>query len=115
MSVKFGVKCGFGVKEVAINEVPYIEKVVVVSISHVELASSKFRVVGEIDAFISKLSSNLVHSLQTAYDKLLQVKLRGNAHEHVKAQIIVVSDKRLCGCSTFMSARWLIVRLRYGK
>lgn len=46
-----------------INALSYIEKIVVVGISHVELASGEFWVVCEIDAFISKLSSNLVHSL----------------------------------------------------
>jgi hypothetical protein len=52
-----------------------------VSYTHVEFAGGEFGVVGEIDAFIAELATNLVHAVQAADHELLQVQLGSNATE----------------------------------
>ena len=67
----------------------------IISISHIELAGSELRIVSEIDAFISELSSNLIDSLEATNHQLLQIQLRSYAHEHIEAEIVVVGDEWL--------------------
>ena len=73
----------------------YIQEVCVVSVGHVELASGELRIVGEIDALISELSSDLVHTLKAADHELFEVQLGGDTHEHVESQVVVVGDEGL--------------------
>lgn len=45
----------------------------VVRISHIELTSGEFRIVGEVDSFVSKLSSDLIDTFKAADDELFQI------------------------------------------
>merc|ERR1719502_370209 len=50
----------------------YVHQILVVCIGHVELHRSKLWVVCKVDALVTELASNLVHSIKAADDKLLQ-------------------------------------------
>lgn len=57
------------------------------------------RVVGKVHAFVTELTSDLVHTVQATNSEHLEIQLRSNTQEHVHVQVVVVSDKRL-GSST---------------
>jgi len=46
-------------------------QVIVVAVGPVEFAGREFRVVGKVDAFVSKLLTNFVYAVETTDDKLL--------------------------------------------
>ena len=73
----------------------HVHQIVIIRISHVELAGGELRVMGEINPFVAELPPNLVHPIQAANDQLLEIELRGNAHEEVHVQVVVVGDERL--------------------
>ncbi len=77
----------------------HLEQVVVIGVGHVELAGGELRIVGQVDALVTELTADLVHSLQTADHQLLQVQLGGDAHEHVQTEVIVVRHEGL-GCGS---------------
>jgi hypothetical protein len=66
-----------------------------VCISHVELADRKFRVMGEINALVSENTADLVDSIESPDDKLLEVKLWRNTEIQVEVKVVVVSNKGL--------------------
>jgi hypothetical protein len=49
-----------------------IHQIVVIGICHIELACCEFRVVRQIDAFVTELSSNFVDSIDAANHKHLK-------------------------------------------
>ena len=49
-----------------------IHQIVVVGVCHIELARCEFWVVRQIDAFVTKLSSNFVNSIDAANHKHLK-------------------------------------------
>ena len=49
-----------------------VDKIVVISIRHVELTGSVLGIVGLIDGLISEILTNLEDSFETAHDQLLQ-------------------------------------------
>ena len=55
---------------------------------------------GEVNTLITELATDLVDAIETTYDELLKVKLRGDAHEHVHAEVVVESLERLGSGST---------------
>lgn len=69
------------------------KKVIVISISHVKLATGVLRVVGLIDGLISEVFTDFKDSIKAADNKLFQVKLRSNSHVKLHVEIIVMSDK----------------------
>jgi hypothetical protein len=77
----------------------HLHKIVVVSVGLIELASSKLRVVGKINGFVSKLLANFKDSVQTSDNKLLQVKFRRNTHVEFHVKVVVESLEGTC-CGT---------------
>lgn len=58
-----------------------LHHIVVISISLIELASSKLRVMSEIDALVSELLSDFEYSVNSSNNKLLEVQLWSDSHE----------------------------------
>lgn len=50
---------------------------------------------GQVNAFVSELPTNLVDSVKTADSKHLEIQLWRDTEEHVHIQVIVVCDERL--------------------
>lgn len=50
-----------------VHQVVHVEK------GAVELESGEFRVMGEINVFVSKLPSDLINTLKTTYNQLLEI------------------------------------------
>jgi len=55
-------------------------QVIVVTVSPVELTGGEFWVVGQVNAFVSKLFSHFIHAVKTTNDELLKVQLWRDAH-----------------------------------
>lgn len=72
-----------------------VHKIVHISVSPVELAGGKFRVVSQIDAFVAELTTDFVHLFQTTNGQHLEIQFGCDTHEHVEVQIVVVSDEGL--------------------
>jgi len=47
------------------------------------------------NALVAEVAVDFVHLVKPAHQQPLQIKLRGNSHEQLKAEGIVVGDKRL--------------------
>lgn len=77
-----------------------VHNVVYIGIGPVELASGELRVVGKVNALVTELTAQFVHTLKTSDNKHLQVQLGGNTHEQVHVQLIVVGDEGLGGSTT---------------
>ena len=74
-----------------------LHQIVNIGVCHIELANGEFRVVSHVDAFVSENSSDFVDSVKTTDDKLLQEQFRGDSHEEVELEVIVVCDEGLGG------------------
>mmetsp|Transcript_16483 Transcript_16483/g.34816 ORF Transcript_16483/g.34816 Transcript_16483/m.34816 type:complete len:265 (-) Transcript_16483:433-1227(-) len=72
-----------------------VHQIVVVRVGPVELAGGELRIVRHVHAFIAEETADLIHPLETAHDKHLQVELGRDAHVQVAVELIVVSDERL--------------------
>lgn len=55
-------------------------QVIVVAVSPVEFTGGELWVVGQVDAFVSKLFSYFVNAVKTTNDELLEVEFRRDAH-----------------------------------
>ncbi len=77
-----------------------IHDVVHVRIGHVKLADGEFGVMREVNALVPKNAANLVHSIQTTNDELLEIQLWCNAEVQVEIEVIMVGNKRFGGCAT---------------
>lgn len=76
-----------------------IHQIIVVSVSHVELACSVFGIVSLVDRLVPEVLSDLEHSLQSAYDTLLEVQLGSDSHVQFHVQVIVMGHKG-SGCGS---------------
>ena len=65
----------------------------------VELAGGELRIVGEIDALVPELATNLIHPLKASNNQHLQVEFRGDSHKELHVEVIVVRYKGP-GCGT---------------
>lgn len=75
----------------------HVHKIVVVGIGPVKLAGRELGVVSQINALVSELATDLIHTLQTTDDKHLQIQLWRDTHEQVHIQLVVMGDERLGG------------------
>ena len=64
--------------------------------SHVKFTGGEFGVVCHVDTLISELTTNFIHAIDAADDKLLEEQLGRDAHAQVELQIVVKSFKRPC-------------------
>ncbi len=55
-------------------------QVIVVAVSPVEFAGREFRVVSQINTFVSKLFSDFVNAVKTTNDELFKVELGRDTH-----------------------------------
>eukprot|EP01084_Bolivina_argentea_P110079 196615_1 len=55
---------------------------------------------GEVNAFVTELAAQLVDAVKATDDELLQVKLGGNAEEHLLVEVVVVGDEGAGGGTT---------------
>lgn len=55
---------------------------------------------GEVNPLVPELLSNLINPVKAADDELLQIKLRGNPHEELQVQVVVMRDEWLSRSST---------------
>ncbi|KAI6763412.1 hypothetical protein HG531_012800 [Fusarium graminearum] len=72
-----------------------VDLVLLATLSLVKFNGGEFGVVSKISTFVSELTSNLVHAVETTDDKHLEVKLRGDTHEHGHIILVVVSGEGL--------------------
>jgi hypothetical protein len=113
----------------------HAHQVVVVRIRHVELARRELRVVCLVDACAPRISTphtpppraaqrrtlvaeqpaELVHPVDAAHHKLLQVQLGRNAQEQVHVQLVVVRHKRsrCCAAGNHVEDRRLHLDVRH--
>lgn len=73
----------------------HVHEVVVVSIGPVELAGREFGVVSQVNALVSELATDLIHTFQTTDNEHLQIQLWGDTHEQIHIELVVVGDERL--------------------
>ena len=73
---------------------------VIVLISHIQFHAGELRVVASVHSFIAEVTANLIHTLETAHDKTLQVELRSNTQIQIHVQRIMVCDERTSRCTT---------------
>lgn len=78
----------------------HFHQVVHISIGHVEFTSGEFRVVGQVDTFVTELTPDFVHTVQSTDGQHLEEEFGGNTHEHVELEIVMVSDEGLGGGTT---------------
>ncbi len=72
-----------------------LHEVVHISVGLVELTGGELGVVGLINTLVSELTSNLVNSLKTTDNQLLEVKLGSNSHKQIHVQIVMVGNEGL--------------------
>lgn len=72
-----------------------IHHIIHIRIRHVKLADSKLGVMRHIDAFIPEDTTDLVHTVQTAYDELLEVEFRRDTEVEVEVEVVMVRNERL--------------------
>jgi hypothetical protein len=72
-----------------------MDKVVIISIGHVELAGSVLGVMGLVDRLVSEVFTNLEYSFQPADDQLLQKQLRSDSHIKFHIEIVMICSKGL--------------------
>lgn len=77
-----------------------LHEIVDVGVGLVELTGGELGVMGLVNTLVSELSANLVDSLHSSNNKLLEVQLGGNSHVHVQVEVVVVGDKGLGGGSS---------------
>lgn len=65
----------------------------------VELAGGELGIVGEVDALVPELATNLIHPLEASDNQHLQVELGGDSHKELHVEVIVVCYKGP-GCGT---------------
>lgn len=77
-----------------------VHQVVDIGKSLVELASGELGVVGKIDTLVAELTANLVDTLETTDDQLLEEQLGGDTHVQLHIEVIVVCLEGLGGSTT---------------
>merc|ERR1712048_1490684 len=70
-----------------------MHKIFIVRVSHVKLNCRELWIVRQIDALVSELAAELIHTVKTTHDELFQVQFWCDSHKHVNIQIIVVRCK----------------------
>ncbi|RUS17484.1 hypothetical protein BC937DRAFT_89921 [Endogone sp. FLAS-F59071] len=70
-----------------------VHEIVDVSVGHVELTRGELWVVCKIDPLVTELLANLVDAVETADYEHLEEELRGDAHEKVELEIVVMCDE----------------------
>ena len=66
---------------------------VIVFVWHIKLHTSKFRVMVLVHTLISEVFTDFVYTIETAYDKTLQIKLGSDTHVHIDVERIKMSDE----------------------
>jgi hypothetical protein len=94
------VAAGKVVNEAGDERLGEVHEVVHVGVGHVELTDGEFGVVSKVDTLIPEDATDLVDTVKTTDDELLEVELGGDTHEEVEVEGVVVSDEGLRGSST---------------
>ena len=72
---------------------------VVVLVLDVQLHTCELGVVAAVHTFVAEVTSDLIHSLKSAYDKAFEVELGSDTQVHIHVKRVMVRDERSCTCS----------------
>ncbi|KAL7354378.1 hypothetical protein ACKS0A_10728 [Histoplasma ohiense] len=97
---RLGMECSFIATSDMLYEprnkfLGHVHDIVDISVCPVELARGEFRVMSEIDALVSELTTQLVNSFQATDNQHFEIKLRSDTQEHVHVEVVVVRNKWL--------------------
>ena len=67
---------------------------VIVLILYVQLHTGELRIMVAVHTFVAEVTTNLVHTLKTAYDKSFEIELGSNTQVHIHVQRVVMRDER---------------------
>ncbi len=70
-----------------------IHQIIVVCIRHIEFQHGEFWVMTNRDTFVTEVTVDFIHTLETTYDQTFQIQLWCDTQIHVDIQRIVVRDK----------------------
>ncbi len=77
-----------------------IHQIIVVCIRHIEFQHGEFRVMTNRDTFVTEVTVDFIHTLETTHNQTFQIQLWCDTQIHVDIQRIVVRDERTSRSTT---------------
>ena len=71
-----------------------IGHIIVIGIGLIGFQTGKFRIMAFINTFVAEVAADFKHTVKTADDQTLQIKLRSNAQIQIHVQRIVMGNER---------------------
>ena len=70
-----------------------IHHLLVVGVSPVEFEHGELGIMGAVDAFIAKITADLVDAFEATHQQPLEIELEGNAQVEILLELVVMGDK----------------------